>query len=489
MTTNAAALEEPYHLDMRKNGEENLLDGFYNNLFEIDSAHLDEYQRQKATQAAIEKKTNCEKQKRAFPDPRTNMEIPSYVCDYRDQNLVDRNVLLNSFIHASRISADQQRMCLDAIDKLNVPENELSNEERVNRTTYEATQRWRDEEKRNFLVFLEDHYRKNVSHRCHTVRPAIDRFVLQKWKKRLITLHQRMSKQRYHKLSALHFAESTKQQISVSCVHEEQHGVIPSMTTNSSRLVQSIQNLSKCSDRNHCAVRSEFINSKVEQLVQDHCINVVLPLSVIRILMHSHTRNWMLPLTIKCSVPENFFNNRKHAIFGKPMPPLYMNGYERNRNANKYLLRSCCYNNWHRVYDCNSKVISDPSEDVNSDERKEMDVKYELKEFDKYMQQFHSHRNNQPEIQTKFSNVTFSVFDLTSDETDEKIRILVPSRHDAFKISDNGEPIFLNVSPKMEMQAEYGFEIMTNEELIREWSQQYFRPVSVTERSKRYIVA
>lgn len=188
-------------------------------------------------------------------------------------------------------------------------------------------------------------------------------------------------------------------------------------------------------------------------------------------------------MSVKDSGQSTTFNPKKEILFKKPLPPTYLNGNERYKKGSKYLIRSCLNRNSLHVFDHTDQTIHRMAIDVEHIEYDSMpktDFEYKVADIDEFCKKYQKK-------EVPHENMSFAIFNVTgNDETNEyneNFRILVPSKRDGYKEDANGKVQFVNYSSKTEYQSEYGAEIMTKDELIREWCEMFFRPNTVTERS------
>lgn len=223
------------------------------------------------------------------------------------------------------------------------------------------------------------------------------------------------------------------------------------------------------------------MKNKAKQLRQLYNVNFQLPLSMIRALLCGES-DWCASISVQesVSIPNSMFQSDGLIIFEKPLPPLYRSGSARYKMGAKYAVRSCLARSANNVCDT-IEIDGGLPENATST--------YKLEQFDAYLKSYH---DKQPKADTMKGNKLFNIFQIGGDENEigaETYRVLVTSKQDAYKTCPDGKTVFINYSPKIELQAEYGGEVMTKNELIREWCDLYFRPESITERGKWNFLA
>lgn len=182
-------------------------------------------------------------------------------------------------------------------------------------------------------------------------------------------------------------------------------------------------------------------------------------------------------MTVKDAGSSTVLSPMKEITFRKPLPPLYLSGNDRKKIGSKYVLRTTVCPKHTSVFSHSTKATIDSV--TSSDEVIEcatkIDNPYKLHSIDaRYLEE------NDP---TFGGNCSFRIWTLSNGNN--TIRLMVPAKTDAFRIDGNGTDIeMVNLSSKLEFQAEFGAEVMTRAELLREWCHQYFRPDSITVRCK-----
>lgn len=475
-------LGKSYHSDLQENAKNNIPDVFHSHLMNIDPTHLQDYQRHKAHALELEQQTNTDTIQRKFIDPRTNIEVTSFICDYRQNDFALKNIFLQKFIEASKLDVSEHIACINAINNFHIPINELSAEEQSNRSKYYSTIKNRLDEKKSYLEFLKRFYLSELSHRYHSVHPTIDGFIVQKWKKQLIELYQFTSDDSYRLSTALQLNQSEVEEINATMIHEEHYGNVPAMMKNIKYFRQSTIRLLKSYDQYNGKDFQKFVTQKTEELVNTSNIDVVIPLSIIHIILSNAESKWTFRLSVNDASNGSIYNPAKTVVFKKPLPALYLSGNERNIKGAKYLLRNLMRCDHGSKYCFETKTIIEESVDH---ELVEMGApfknEYKICDFNEYLSK--SSIEKPVEKNRKNENVSYRIWEMTKSSSGEKIQLLVATKQDAFKrVMESDDIKLVNLSAKLEHQAEYGLEVMTKSELVREWCHQYFRPNTLTER-------
>lgn len=419
---------------------------------------------------------------RQFLDPRTGVEIPSHVCSYENVDLKTRNIFLTKYIQVSKLQRHEHSACLNALARLSVPETELSEEEKNDRLLFNSKAILRTEEKKAFLAELREHYFAELHKRFHSVPPSIEYFATQNWKKQLIMMHRQFMKAKFSLKTAI-LLQPSECVVSTNTVHQERLGCVPQMAGDNLEYVrQSFSNLMNTYNARKPTRQLPAIKEKVKNLVQQHAVDFIIPMSVLKCILSSKT-GWTFRMTVKESALSTVFYPKKAIVCEKPLPLPYLSGNDRYKKGAKYLLYSCFHANTSRVYDYNEKTERKISpEAVEGDYNADVTIEYKVANFDEFLR-------NHARVDHSYGNMTFTIFDVKghndSDDTTDSFNILVPTKQATYTKDCNDEIKFINLSPKIEFQAEYGAEMMTKDELISEWCELYFRPNTNTKRGKQ----
>lgn len=459
----------------------NPTDAFFCNLLEIDPLLLEQKHEETSIQNEIE-----ENQSRQFPDPRTGVEIPSYECNYKNVDFEKRNFFLTHYIQASNLQKCEHVACLNALRRSKTTSN-LSTDEQKNQMIYESCATNRFEENTLFLEKLRQFYFEKLSKRFHDVPPSINYFVTQCWKKRLIAMHRRLANFKYRMRTAISL-QSTQCTVKTNTLHQEHLGNVPEMRDNAIEYMrQSSSNLMNIYNRRKISRLLPMIKNKMKELVQEHGVDFILPISILKAIV-SGKKGWSSCMSVKESAQSDTFNQKNEIIFEKPLPPIYLSGNERYKKGAKYVLQSCFNQNSLSVFNHNSQTEIKTNVDSQIQTRQIDDqinepilntLEYKISKNDEFIV-------NHSKSECSYENMSFSIIDVigseNSDDGDETFRLLISAKQSAYKKDENGEIAFVNYSPKIEFQAEYGAETMRKDELIHEWCDLYFGPHTSTER-------
>lgn len=482
-------LEECYALNMNDYSSKNPYDVFFNNLFEINPIHYNHID-QCTSNTNESTNENCIASPRKFLDPRTGVEIENHFCRYSTVDRTKFNIFLKNYIEVSKLKRVEHVSGLNAIRCLSKNLEDLSSEERADRLVYEMTEKQRSDEKQIFLDKVRENFQAKKSIRYNFVPAALNYFIIQVWKRRLIELRRKTSGIYYRLSTAMNFS-SNAVDIRMELLHKENVGNVPALSSQNVRYVlQSSANLMKIYHEESNIEFQNLVERKTNELIQNCRIDFVLPLSTL-ILVLCDEKNWQFRMSVEECETNSLFDSKKRVNFEKPLPDLYMDGYSRYRYGAKYLLRSRLCQNSMNVFnhtenkDCPTGV----SAANNEYEAKEIDKReFEVSTFDDFMANYLA----KVPAAAKYTrrNGSFSVFELCGKDeehdSNEMFRILITSNQDAYRRSETGDVEYLNFSPKIERQPEYGCEVVTKSELLQEWCQLVFMPDSVVERGNLY---
>lgn len=459
----------------------NPTDVFFCNLLDTDPYHLQHTHESTHSQDVPADELVQSK----FIDPRTGIEIPTHQCNHKDANFEKQNIFLKKYIQASSLSRAQHTACLNVMRGFKL-RPESATDEQNDKILYESSASNRLQEKQLFLDKLRENYFAQLSYRFHHVPPSINYFILQKWKKQLIEMHRRLANARYCMRTAISLQPS-ETTVNIKHFHQERLGCVPKMSGECIEyLKQSFPKLMNAYEQQKVKRISIAVKEKVNELIEEHDVGFVIPISILKLIFNSSSKNdWLFCVTVRESAKSTPFHPQKEIIFEKPLPPTYLSGNERHRKGAKYLLYSCLNRNPSNFFNCKDQTESETGIDTNMQaheiESKISDENIEYKIFnnDEFIKQY-------PKHECSFENQTFTILEMGCDDAgngDETFKILIPTKQAAYKKNkENGEVQFVNYSPKIEFQAEFGAETMTKDELLREWCDLYFRPKTSTER-------
>lgn len=455
--------EQMYHLDMTAFASRNPDDIFFKHLMEIDSTHY----------RFIERHANDEtgsNEMCRFIDPRTGVESTRLLHYVKDPELCRRNIFMAERIVTSKLSRDEHDKCLEAmhLKHCDINDIELTADNLKCLELYGSTESIRAKENQLFLEKLSAHFNAHLSKRYHSVPPSIEQFVMKVWKSKLVELHRKAGNIRLELKTALAM-QRVDFAVHTALVHCEQLGDVDEMCASPLRHVrQSSAILERAYSEQRPPAFLAAVRCKAEEMRRNYRVNFQLPISIIK-LMLCDGHDWCF----RMDVDESGNDSDKTVIFHKPMPPCYLSGQARHRKGAKYVLRSCLARKTGDTNDSDGDVIKAGLVENST-------ATYKLIGFDEFVQSQHA---SIP--QTSKTNKFFRVFDISGsadgDATDT-FRVLIPSKQDTCRKNASGGTTLVNLSPKIEFQAEYGVEVMNKSELIREWCNLYFRPKSVTER-------
>lgn len=470
-------LEEAYALNMAEYRKNNPTDIFLCHLLEFDPLHY-QHVHQKLEKPDADPNLTVNQ----FKDPRTGVEIPSYECNYKtNNNSESKNIFLRNYIQPSKLQTCEHSACLHALKLLNKDISQMTAQEKTNFSLYESTSNVRLEEKNAYLEKLRNHYLRKLSKRYHDVPPAIGYFINHIWKKQLVELYRGMAKNKYQLKTAVSL-QSAEQRVTCDVLYQEHLGSVPRINAkNVEYLRESYPNLIDVYNARKSTHLNASIKDKLNELVENYGVEFVVPISILKCIL-SHKKGWSFLMSVKESANSTIFNPIKRIVFNKPLPPTYLSGNERYKKGAKYLIRSCFNRYSQNVYHHSKQSeqnLNIDAEAIEYSSSLKANIEYKVTTFDEFVKKY-----QKQEIPKE--NMSFTIFNVTGyddmEDTNETIKVLVPTKLDAYDRDENQEVQFMNYSAKIEFQAEYGAEEMTKAELIQEWCDLYFRQNTITQR-------
>lgn len=470
-------VREMYTLNMPEYRTKNPTDVLFCNLLELDPYHLQNLN-EKTHSSNETESTSAEIVPRKFLDPRTGIEIPTHLCNHQNVNFEKRNIFLNRHIAVSSLVKSQHSACLKAMQANKSPSDETTEEQNC-RMQYESSAADRLQEKQSFLDKLRANYFEQLAYRFHNVPPSINYFITQKWKKQLIEMHRRLANARYCMRTGISLLPS-QCAIKIEYLHQEHLGKAPKLANEQTEyLRQSHPKLMKAYSQQKTTQLSSAVATKLNELTYEHDIDFVIPISTLKLILNiSSKSDWLFCLTVRESAKSTPFHPKKEIVFEKPLPPMRLSGNERYHKGAKYLIYSCL-NQLHPENVIETEIdtpeVESRSSDLDAD-----GIDYKIYSNEEIIRRY-------PKRECCYENRTFSIIEMSGcddDESDEgTFKILVPSKQASSKKNEENDDIqFVNFSPKIEFQAEYGAEVMTKNELLDEWCNLFFRPKTCTER-------
>lgn len=463
-------------------------DVFFNHLLEIDSIHYSrlgtdtQNETKKALSNTVDKVSLPPKK---FADPRTGVEIQNYICRYDDINRMKQNMFIKYKIQVSQLNKFEHSACLNAMRCLSEKLDNLSADEEVDLSVYKSTSQHRATEKELFLARIRDIFLADNSSRYHFVPAAIDSFVMQVWKQRLIMLHREIGDIHYGLSTALTLVSSEPMIVEAKLIHQDSLGNVPIITNQDIQFVfQSCANLFKTYQECKSEKVIRYVQKKIEQKVDSHDIDFVSPLSTLSLILCDET-DWQFRINVQNLESSTMYEEKKRIILEKPLPALYLSGNARYRKGAKYLLRSRLGRISQTHFE--HKEMTDACDSFAECEARDMShIDYKAIPFDDFMAKYNK---NAPKSNDSRENAKFSIFEIsgTSERDDidnETFRILVSSKQDVRRQKTDSDPEYIHLAPKIERQPEYGCEVMTKNELLHEWCHAFFKPDTTVERGK-----
>lgn len=472
------ATEEFFDIDLGDTHNYHALDPLRCHLFDIHSINLED---DPNTTTFAGSSTH-----RDMPiDPRTGHAVSKLMYEYKSNSATVAKSLISD---KSQFTLQEQRRCIDAIEKLHL--NLLTTAEETNREYYIAVAELRQQEKSTFSTRVQMHFDRTLSRRCTNVPSEKKEFIEAIWKKSVASAMQRFANRWYRIQTSIPLTtiDSAKNPIDAKIIHTAEEGyVFKTSMANRKYLYKTADSLLNYYNAEKMSRNRQHIRDKCNVLANEFDCDVVLPLSSMCLLLDyasNTSTNWMMEFVIENVPGSSVFERKCRIIIDRPLPRTTMTGPEMQKVAHKYLMRSVMTPHIEEVYSCDEKRVLRRTTKENHNSSEPME--YDCCLFDDYLAKVYA--KHAELIQPK-GNTMYKVCELR-DRQDEntRLRVLVTSKQDGYQLNSNDQTIeYVNYSEKLEFQNEFGAEQMTKSELLREWCRCYFRPESVTNRGKIYL--
>ncbi|XP_058830304.1 uncharacterized protein LOC131689319 [Topomyia yanbarensis] len=401
-------------------------------------------------------------------DPRSGTEVRQLVIDTSKAIR-----LYDQFPSGSRLNRADHQHCLTVLNRLNMRLGFDTADDQEALARYRSLIGKLEKERQLFDSFVRNYFNNNLVSRKRTVDQELDDMVVMIWKRKVQTMMQTFVNGIFHLSTAVMWLKYGKNERNVSFepVSEDvlEFGQVMHMYTENmlscSTLKRSTRVLDKfLQDQSNSVAVSDF--SYVDTILkQDDDVRFVINSGTLTYLLDNASNmqsRWMIPFRIVT------IGDRNVIFIDKKLQPTKMMTHERNIKAHKYLVRS---------FMTILKKDMCQSTDKNTANQKAMpgtSSEYKVYCFDKYLKLIKSRMEAKDKLER---HTCLRLWKL--QDNDEQYRFLIRSRMDCYE-SLRKMKFFINVSIKLEYQAEFGAEQMTRSELIREWTRQFMRPNSKT---------
>ncbi|XP_062560478.1 uncharacterized protein LOC134224855 isoform X2 [Armigeres subalbatus] len=372
----------------------------------------------------------------------------------------------------SRLTRAQHQHCLRVLNRMNMRLGFDSAEDREALRKYQALQKTLDREVELFGSFVKNYFNNNLVCRKSSIDKDLDDLVVAIWKGKVGKTLTDIGNQKYMLTTAVIWLNYKKNEknIRFDPVTEDglELGVVKNIYTETLLQCRTLKRNQRILDAffedQHLSLPLDDRVQVEAVLKQDEDIRFVINSGTLSHLLNCASNmedQWTVPFRIE------LVEGRNVIFFAKKFPPLKMLTHDRNVRAHKYLVRSFM-----------SIVKKDNHESTeqleNEDSACSLANEYKPIEFDAYLQSVaeklklkpHPHKNSRLQL-------------WKLQEGDDQYRFLIRSRMDCYE-SLRKVKFYINISIKLEYQAEFGAEQMTKSELIHEWTRQYLRPNSKT---------
>lgn len=402
-------------------------------------------------------------------DPRTGRQVRELEID-----TTKKVGLYDDFPSGSQLSRADHQHCLKVLNRINMRLAFESTEDRKALERYRTLMKRLENERKLFESFVKNYFNSNLVCRKSSIDKELDDLVVAIWKGKVGRILDGFADKRYMLATAVIWLNYKQHERNVRFepVSEDvvEFGVVKNIFTESLLQCDTLRRNQRILDaffEDQHRAHPVDDNAEVKTILQqDEDIRFVTNSGTLAYLLNCASNmeeQWMVPFKIEV------IEGRNVIFIDRKLQPIKMLTHDRNIKAHKYLVRSFM-----------SIVRKDNplnvSREADGEKDTECTVKTEFKvvEFDEYLQSIaeasklkpHPHRNSRLQL-------------WKLQEGDDQYRFLVRSRMDCYE-SLRKVKFYINISIKLEYQAEFGAEQMTKNELIHEWARQYLRPNSKT---------
>lgn len=408
-------------------------------------------------------------------DPRTGHEITK---EFFDHTTVSKTTLFSNFPQQSSMNSKQHQSCLNAIAKLRNDTTDASISDRDDIRTYAQLSMERANEKKRFLDFVKDEFDKRNIKNCYDLQPELNKFITKRWTNSVEKVLA-SNKSCYQLQSAIPIGQSNCTD-EIKIEHEktiQQTGVV--LAVNSKKYSNPM--------RLSCAFLEDFFSNNaditvpLDQLISNHPVDVVISLKTLSSLLTyatDLTTDWSVTFTL--TQREN-----NTVIIFDGLLPVSLECLVKNRLAFQYSVKAAiavpkkkevfCFeaNRFvERPYELSTPSVLPDAPDSQPT--------YKVWHYEEYLNKFTDpvSTNNS----TADSNHIRRLWNIRHNNVD--CRLVIDNSQDFCEKQVDGRVTFINLSPKIEYQCEFGAEQMSVSELISEWCELRFGPNTITHRGK-----
>lgn len=402
------------------------------------------------------------------------------VKDEFDHRIASKPVLFAKFPQRSAMNSNQHQACLNALATMTNVTASMSDRSDVR--TYAQLSIERHKEKTNFLQFVKDEfYQRNIKN-CQNLQPELEKFVTRRWKdsiKRLVTTNTSC----YQLQSAIPICPSSNSNDEYTIEYEKtlkQTGVV--LTVNCKKYSNPIQV--------SCSYLEYFFSTDValpldESHPQNESADVVISVATLTAILISAQERSRTDWNITFTLTES--DNHKTIRFDELLPAVSLRCLDKNRLAYKYgVTAAIAVAKKKTVFSFEENAFierTQPTFDncgTSVQQQSESAADYKVWNFEEYLHKCrasistnNSNTADRNHIRRRWNVKRNSV---------DYCRLVVDSSQDFCEKQSDGSVRFINLSPKLEYQCEFGAEQMSLSELITEWCRLRFGHNTTTHR-------
>lgn len=348
--------------------------------------------------------------------------------------------------------------------------------------TYAQLTNERTKEKTMFLEFVKSEFFKRNINNCHNLQPELNKFITKRWKdsiKNALTLNDN----HYHLQSAIPLNQSIDNDEFIIEFEKTVEEIGTVLAVNRNKYQSNAMQLS-------CPFLEYFFPSDVEVVISrgefssTESYDVVISLTTLTSIL-SYAKDISIDWNVTFSLKKD--DKKKVIVFDEILPQSSLGCLEKNRKAYKYGVTTAIVvpkKNEIFSFKENGFLKREPpiyDKSTTSILSCEPVSTYKACRFEEYLKKCADSISKV--TQTADTNRIRRVWNIKRKNVDY-CRLIIDSSQDFCEKQADGSAQFINLSPKIDYQCEFGAEQMSLLELISEWCELRFGPKTITDRGK-----
>ncbi len=418
-------------------------------------------------------------------DPRTGKCVTK---ESYDHGTFPKIALYPNFPQRSSMNSQQHQSCLNAIAKLKNDTSDASMSDRNDIRVYAQLFAERNKEKSNFLEFVKDEFYKRNIKNCYNLRPELNKFITKRLEESVQSVLS--SNNNFYQLQSAIPISQSDDNGEITVEFEE--------TVNESGNVLTV-NTNKYSNpiQLGCAFLDHFFANAADRIVpldeaflQSHSVDVVVSLKTLSSILTAAkilSTDWNVKFTLKPCGDKNVI------IFDEILPAVSLGCLEKNRLAYKYSVKAgIAVPKKKEIFSFEDKQFIERIPPISGKKAtasiplQEAVSDYKVWPFEEYMEKFSDSNSTHEDDRTSDSNHIRRLWNVKRNNVDY-CKLVIDNSQDYCEKQKDGTVKYINLSPKLEYQCEFGAEQMTLSELITDWCELRFGPNTITHRGNFYF--